>query len=107
MEVSNDFRRRAFDARKSVRCPSDVPEGAHLALIVFGTIHIPGDERSRTNPGHGYPATTETTVSYYVWDLKDREYWEYEIADQEKYKRNYVALDQGKKVSVETSYKIV
>ena len=30
----------------------------HL-IITKASVHIPGDERSRTNPGHGYPAHTE------------------------------------------------
>lgn len=30
------------------------------AVIYSETIHHEGDERSRTNPGHGYPAYTET-----------------------------------------------
>ena len=29
-------------------------------IIVPSTIHHAGDERSRTHPGHGYPAYTET-----------------------------------------------
>jgi hypothetical protein len=29
-------------------------------IIVASAIYHEGDERSRTNPGHGYPAYTET-----------------------------------------------
>lgn len=29
-------------------------------LIDSTSVYIPGDERSRTNPGHGYPERTET-----------------------------------------------
>lgn len=29
-------------------------------IITQSSIHHAGDERSRTNPGHGYPAYTET-----------------------------------------------
>jgi hypothetical protein len=28
-------------------------------VITKASVSIPGDERSRTNPGHGYPAHTE------------------------------------------------
>lgn len=28
------------------------------AAFIEDSYHIPGDERSRTNPGHGYPAHT-------------------------------------------------
>jgi len=29
-----------------------------FAALVTESVNIPGDERSRTNPGHGYPAST-------------------------------------------------
>jgi hypothetical protein len=37
-------------------------------LVTKRSIHIPGDERSRTNPGHGYPASTETVHDVKVFD---------------------------------------
>lgn len=52
---------------KIARRASDVPAYPHWAIIEFGLIFIPGDERSRTNPGHGYPATQEDTASYTVF----------------------------------------
>ena len=42
----------------------DMPKVEHWAIFEFSTIHIPGDERSRTNPGHGYPAEDRPFVSY-------------------------------------------
>lgn len=53
---------------KYVHSPSDIPDEAHIAALVFGSIHIPGDERSRTHPGHGYPASTETKIDYIVFE---------------------------------------
>ena len=29
------------------------------AVVVKESVYTPGDERSRTNPGHGYPAETK------------------------------------------------
>lgn len=43
-------------------------------IVTFGLIHILGGERSHTNPGHGYPASTETTTSYRAFEDKDE--WE-------------------------------
>lgn len=43
---------------------SDIPRESHLAALVFSTYTIPGDERSRTYPGHGYPESTGTTITY-------------------------------------------
>ena len=34
------------------------------AAIVKDSIFVPGDERSRTNPGHGYPDRYEETISF-------------------------------------------
>lgn len=39
------------------------------AVIIERSIHHPGDERSRTHPGHGYPAHTETVKEFK--DFKD------------------------------------
>lgn len=36
----------------------------HWAIISNTTIHHEGDERSRTNPGHGYPAHSTTIMEY-------------------------------------------
>lgn len=43
--------------KKHCYSPSDIPKKEHWAILDFVTVHIPGDERSRTNPGHGYPAS--------------------------------------------------
>ena len=53
-----------------VQKPEDIPVGHHWAIITFGTIHIPGDERSRTNPGHGYGPSTEITTEYKLFALQ-------------------------------------
>lgn len=56
----------------------DVPRVSHFAIIETGSIHVPGDERSHTNPGHGYPGHDVPTVLY-QWFL-NRGDWEREIA---------------------------
>lgn len=45
---------------------NDIPQEEHLAILVQNeqTVHHEGDERSRTHPGHGYPAYTETITSF-------------------------------------------
>lgn len=42
----------------------NIPETPHFAIITFSTHYTPGDERSRTNPGHGYPASWDTVTNY-------------------------------------------
>ena len=87
-----------------VNSPGDFPDTPHLAIIEFGTIYIPGDERSRTNPGHGYPASSETTMTYTWFALQDREHWLYFIEDlmgihQYSTRKDFIAIDQGIKVT--------
>lgn len=56
---------------------SDIPKEPHYAILEQRSISIPGDERSRTHPGHGYPASTEQVWDYIVF--KDRDEWETEV----------------------------
>jgi hypothetical protein len=41
-----------------------IPDTEHWAIITTSSVYIPGDERSRTNPGHGYPETYVETIEY-------------------------------------------
>lgn len=50
---------------------SDVPNRPHLAVLLFDSVYVPGDERSRTHPGHGYPEHYERTVKYIVFRDED------------------------------------
>jgi hypothetical protein len=45
---------------RPVRSPRDLPIAPYYLLIQFKTesVFIPGDERSRNSPGHGYPDDT-------------------------------------------------
>jgi hypothetical protein len=55
----------------------DIPTSPHWAILKFSTLHIPGDERSRTHPGHGYPGSIELIIRYQVYT--DKKEWEGEI----------------------------
>lgn len=62
---------------------NDIPDGPHYAIMLIGksSVHVPGDERSRTNPGHGYPAHTDTydNIDYYAFSNNEREEWEEKV----------------------------
>lgn len=47
---------------------SDIPATIHFAALVFGSVSIPGDQRSIDALGHGYPAHTETTMDYIAFE---------------------------------------
>lgn len=56
----------------------DIPADAHYAIITEMSVHIPGDERSRQFPGHGYPAETRQFLKYVAFT--DRGEWLDEIS---------------------------
>lgn len=88
-----------------VQClsPADVPEGRHYAVIIYDTesVTIEGDERSRTNPGHGYPAETRTFNTFEHWVTRDQHLWQEFIqtlvtknsGKSESYKKRFVAFE--------------
>lgn len=71
---------------------SDIPNGPHWAIVRTTSVHIPGDERSRTNPGHGYPAHTETYITYQAFTSQAE--WEREVErlTTQKYGEQFRAL---------------
>jgi len=84
---------------------SDIPKEPHFAIIEFTSVYIPGDERSRTNPGHGYPETTEYYSHYIAFSYEGE--WKAAI---EKYmsgsnKDNFVAI-RVNPVKIKTSVTI-
>lgn len=56
---------------------ADVPTVPHYAILTNDSVSIPGDERSRTNPGHGYPAYTKSFLAYIAFTNYDE--WMEEI----------------------------
>lgn len=41
------------------------------AAIIYDSIYIPGDERSRTHPGHGYDAHSEKVIKLISFESKE------------------------------------
>lgn len=70
--------------KKWIHTLSEVPSGPHFAIFEANSIYVPGDERSRQYPGHGYPASTEYFLSYVAFDTKE----EWASAIQERLTRN-------------------
>ena len=75
---------------KTVHSPRDIPKEDHYAILTFGSIYIPGDERSRTNPGHGYPGGSEPTTTY--TSFTDIAEWKAEIEYYVRNNREFVPL---------------
>jgi len=69
-----------------VQAPADIPEGPHFAVHVYksNSVHVPGDERSRTHPGHGYPAHTATNETFEHWVTTDEAALNAKVAELSK-----------------------
>lgn len=83
---------------KKVKNKNDVPLVNHYAIIVYETtsVYHEGDERSRTNPGHGYPAHTETFDAFEHYVSLDKAEWLKaieEFAKHEDKKDRFVAFE--------------
>lgn len=97
------------DKVKRVAKKDDVPKGHHYAIIIYksDSVYIPGDERSRTNPGHGYPARTETIESFEHYVTEDKAEWEsYVKALHFRNAGNFIFFEVQKLGSFEVSVSI-
>ena len=58
-----------------VKTPDDVPVTPHYAVLVYysQSVFVPGDERSRQSPGHGYAECYENYESFEHWVTADAE----------------------------------
>ena len=66
---------------------SKLPEGFHWVILEDSSVNVPGDERSRTNPGHGYPAHS---VNYMVYTAYSNAVeWRRDILKREKNDNHY------------------
>jgi hypothetical protein len=56
---------------------SDIPTIPHWAIVYFTTHYIPGDDRSKSCPGHGYPERIEKVAKYCAFDNENE--WKADI----------------------------
>src|SRR3989304_8144426 len=88
------------------------PKDEHYAMIIFKTksIHHEGDERSRTNPGHGYPAHTEEVSNHEYHAFEKTEAgkleWEKSLKDSYGKNKNVVGFIAGKILKISTEIKL-
>ena len=94
---------------KRVAGKDDVPKGHHYAVLVYKSqsVFVPGDERSRTNPGHGYPERYETYESFEHYISEDKGEWESFVkALHFKGEKNFVFFEVPLVGSLEVSVSI-
>jgi len=68
----------------------EIPDEEFFAILYPESTTIPGDERSRTNPGYGYPEHTVRNWSIEVHATREK--WEAEIVRLETNKTKYKAI---------------
>lgn len=88
---------------KTVNSASELPKGEHWAIITSQTVTIPGDERSRTSPGHGYPESTERYLRYEAFTDEDE--FKTELATRLSKRTTYGEVPVG--IHVAGSYKTI
>lgn len=98
---------------KRIKKPSDIPTGPHFAVLVYATtsVHHEGDERSRTNPGHGYPAYTETVDAFEHYVFEKQAELEVFIGQLEQpgaygAKKPYAVLSVNGRLSTKTTTRV-
>lgn len=69
---------------------SQMPSEPHWAIVTYDSIYIPGDERSRTHPGHGYPERYESVVTYRAFTDEDE--WKEYVRECEAQRKSYTAM---------------
>lgn len=88
---------------KYVSTVNDIPNKPFLAILKEESVYIPGDERSQTNPGHGYPASTQNYFSMEVYDTEEE--WKKAIKEYELRKTKYKAISMSP-ASVRTNVEV-
>lgn len=63
--------------RKRINNTSELKVGDNYIILENDSTYIEGDERSRTNSGHGYPGYTSYHINMTLY--LDKEAWEYDI----------------------------
>ena len=83
--------------KMSVSSVNDIPEGEYWVIVKNQSVTIPGDERSRTHPGHGYPEHTEHYLSMTVYETK-----KVMLAEMEKYEMTFGQRKEGRILFIRT-----
>lgn len=82
-----------------------IPDKEHWAIITVNQIYVPGDERSKTNPGHGYPEHYEETIGYQAFT--DYEDFHFEVSRMHHWGKKFrVVHVKPLKVEIETTVTI-
>lgn len=94
-----------------IQNPKDLTPGCKYLILVFEItrVFVPGDERSKSNPGHGYPEHTDQYQTTKMYSTEDEAELQAELQKlylQNKDRKDIVVLKIGGIVPVSVSLKI-
>ena len=92
---------------KYISDKNGIPTTPHCAALVFESIRIPADERSKSWPGHGYPESSESVVKYIMFDtVTEMEEW---VKKQEAspYRRDNYRLIESHPLTIKHTIQVV
>jgi len=94
-----------------VNSPKDIVSAHRYLIFIFKTrnIHYEGDERSRTNPGHGYPAHDEQIEMVEVYAVVEDQQLESDLRklyEEDKNRKDILVIKIGQIIPVGVSLKI-
>jgi len=88
--------------------PKEMTSEHKFLLIIFKTTryYVPGDERSRTNPGHGYPEHTNEINSTEAYAFVNHQELELELLrlyEEDRKRKDLLVIDVANIVPVKVS----
>jgi hypothetical protein len=89
---------------KTITKAEDMFRGKHFVILEFSSYHVPGDQRSRDAPGHGYHAHDVAYTRYMA--TQDKREWEREIAKKTLARVPFVAFVAGPLAEITTHTKV-
>lgn len=92
------------ETMKTITKAEDMFRGKHFVILEFSSYHVPGDERSKQHPGHGYHAHDVAYTRYRA--TQDKQEWENEIAKQTLARMPFVAFVAGPLAEITTHTKV-
>jgi hypothetical protein len=83
---------------KRIKSSKDILDCTHFAVIVYKTssVFVPGDERSKECPGHGYPAHTEIYDTFEHWVTTDKQDLQKFIVNLDNKNKDYIFMQVSK-----------
>lgn len=85
---------------------NQIPTEPHYAALVTKSTYIPGDERSRQAPGHGYPAHTQLSIDYIAFESEAEMQGWAQKREAQKYGGDAYRIIKAEPLTVQTKVEV-